>query len=134
MFFLASYDNYPSGNALKDLHQIGHLNNTNELWVHIDTFSAMNGISRFCENDSPWRYSKEEGIPLEEFCTRNFTYLVSEQFAVDGFKCLHYVSGFSRVRLQSSLPPVILVKEPKLYIHGNTKIKDIMQINWAGCS
>ncbi|KAG6786608.1 hypothetical protein POTOM_008214 [Populus tomentosa] len=134
VFFLASYDNYPSGNALKDLHQIGHLNNTNELWVHIDTFSAMNGISRFCENDSPWRYSKEEGIPLEEFCTRNFTYLVSEQLAVDGFKCLHYVSGFSRVRLQSSLPPIILVKEPKLYIHGNTKIKDIMQINWAGCS
>ncbi|XP_052306316.1 dol-P-Man:Man(7)GlcNAc(2)-PP-Dol alpha-1,6-mannosyltransferase isoform X3 [Populus trichocarpa] len=138
VFFLASYDNYPSGNALKDLHQIavltGHLNNTNELWVHIDTFSAMNGISRFCENDSPWRYSKEEGIPLEEFCRRNFTYLVSEQFAVDGFKCLHYVSGFSWVRLQSSLPPVILVKEPKLYIHGNTKIKDIMQINWAGCS
>ncbi|KAJ6940138.1 hypothetical protein NC651_006316 [Populus alba x Populus x berolinensis] len=108
VLFLASYDNYPSGNALKDLHQIGHLNNTNELWVHIDTFSAMNGISRFCENDSPWRYSKEEGIPLEEFCTRNFTYLLSEQFAVDGFKCLHYVSGFSRVRLQSSLPPVIL--------------------------
>ncbi|XP_011017392.1 PREDICTED: dol-P-Man:Man(7)GlcNAc(2)-PP-Dol alpha-1,6-mannosyltransferase isoform X2 [Populus euphratica] len=134
VLFLASYDNYPSGNALKDLHQIGHLNNTNELWVHIDTFSAMNGISRFCENDSPWRYSKEEGIPLEEFCRRNFTYLVSEQFAVDGFKCLHYVSGFSRVRLQSSLPPIILVKEPKLYIHGNTKIKDIMQINWAGCS
>jgi hypothetical protein len=34
----------------------------------------------------------------------------SEQFAVDGFKCLHYVSGFSWVRLQSSLPPVILVE------------------------
>ncbi|KAJ6729950.1 MANNOSYLTRANSFERASE [Salix viminalis] len=133
VFFLASYDNYPSGNALKDLHQIGHLNNTDELWVHIDTFSAMNGISRFCENDSPWRYSKEEGIPLEEFFRRNFTYLVSEQLDVDGFKCLQHASGFSRVRLQSSLPPIILVKEPKLYIHGNTKIKDIMQINWAGC-
>ncbi|KAJ6404750.1 hypothetical protein OIU84_012839 [Salix udensis] len=134
VFFLASYDNYPSGNALKDLHQIGHLNNTDELWVHIDTFSAMNGISRFCENDSPWRYSKEEGIPLEEFFRRNFTYLVSEQLDVDGFKCLQHASGFSRVRLQSSLPPIILVKEPKLYIHGNSKIKDIMQINWAGCS
>ncbi|KAG5251372.1 ems-mutagenized bri1(brassinosteroid insensitive 1) suppressor protein [Salix suchowensis] len=134
VFFLASYDNYPSSNALKDLHQIGHLNNTDELWVHIDTFSAMNGISRFCENDSPWRYSKEEGIPLEEFFRRNFTYLVSEQLDVDGFKCLQHASGFSRVRLQSSLPPIILVKEPKLYIHGNTKIKDIMQINWAGAN
>ncbi|KAF9687666.1 hypothetical protein SADUNF_Sadunf02G0116800 [Salix dunnii] len=146
VFFLASYDNYPSGNALKDLHHIGHLNNTDELWVHIDAFSAMNGISRFCENDSPWRYSKEEGIPPEEFFRRNFTYLVrqrprfcltfeeSEQLDVDGFKCLQHVSGFSRVRLQSRLPPIILVKEPKLYVHGNTKIKDIMQIKWGGCS
>jgi len=31
-------------------------NDTNEQWVHIDTFSAMNGISRFCESDFPWRY------------------------------------------------------------------------------
>lgn len=33
----------------------GHLANTDEWWVHIDTFSAMNGISRFCESDSRWR-------------------------------------------------------------------------------
>lgn len=33
------------------LHQ-----DTNEQMVHIDTFSAMNGISRFCERDFPWRY------------------------------------------------------------------------------
>ena len=30
-------------------------NKTNELWVHIDPFSAMNGISLFCENELPWR-------------------------------------------------------------------------------
>jgi len=34
----------------------GFHSDTNEQWVHIDTFSAMNGISRFCESDSPWRY------------------------------------------------------------------------------
>ncbi|XP_057979719.1 dol-P-Man:Man(7)GlcNAc(2)-PP-Dol alpha-1,6-mannosyltransferase isoform X2 [Malania oleifera] len=77
LFFMASYHNYPSGYALKELHQIGHpINNSKEQWVHIDPFSAMNGISRFCENDYPWRYSKEEGIPLKEFCQRNFTYLL----------------------------------------------------------
>ncbi|GMN60060.1 hypothetical protein TIFTF001_029141 [Ficus carica] len=55
--FMASYENYPSGHALKSLHQFGHLaNHTKEQWVHIDTFSAMNGISRFCEYDFPWRY------------------------------------------------------------------------------
>lgn len=36
----------------------GFLNDRNEQWVHIDTFSAMNGISRFCESDFPWRYIK----------------------------------------------------------------------------
>ncbi|GMP62159.1 hypothetical protein CsSME_00024360 [Camellia sinensis var. sinensis] len=75
--FMASYENYPSGYALRDLHKNGCLtNNSNEQWVHIDTFSAMNGISRFCENDFPWRYSKEEDIPLEELFHRNFTFLL----------------------------------------------------------
>ncbi|KAI8545510.1 hypothetical protein RHMOL_Rhmol07G0045300 [Rhododendron molle] len=81
--FMASYENYPSGYALKDLHKKDHLhmrnskaskesllqseklvyphvgsltNNSTERWVHIDPFSAMNGISRFCEYEFPWRY------------------------------------------------------------------------------
>ncbi|KAK9273475.1 hypothetical protein L1049_018285 [Liquidambar formosana] len=112
--FVASYDNYPSGYALKELHQIGRLaNNTNELWVHIDPFSAMNGISRFCENDIPWRYSKEEGIALGEFYRRNFTYLINEHSDIDGFKCLFNVNGFSKARPQIGFPPILLVKEPK---------------------
>eukprot|EP00257_Ricinus_communis_P027016 XP_025014430.1 dol-P-Man:Man(7)GlcNAc(2)-PP-Dol alpha-1,6-mannosyltransferase isoform X1 [Ricinus communis] len=131
--FLASYDNYPSGRALKDLHWMGHLGNTNEKWIHIDTFSAMNGISRFCENEYPWRYSKEEGIARDEFLQRNFTYLISEHSAVDGFECLFSVNGFSSARIQLGFPPIILVKEPKVYILGNMEIKDIMQLNWPGC-
>ncbi|RXH93332.1 hypothetical protein DVH24_013908 [Malus domestica] len=107
--FMASNENYPSGHALKHLHQTGHLaNSSNEHWVHIDTFSAMNGISRFCENNFPWRYSKEEGIPPEELHRRNFTYLINEHPAIDGFKCLFAVNGFSRVRLRTGFPPVLL--------------------------
>ncbi|CAB4269463.1 unnamed protein product [Prunus armeniaca] len=45
--FMASNENYPSGHALKHLHETG----------------------------SGW-YSKEEGIPPEELCQRNFTYLI----------------------------------------------------------
>ncbi|XP_059448601.1 dol-P-Man:Man(7)GlcNAc(2)-PP-Dol alpha-1,6-mannosyltransferase [Corylus avellana] len=133
--FMASYQNYPSGHALKELHQIGHLpNNTNEQWVHIDPFSAMNGISRFCENNFPWRYSKEEEIPIEEFRHRNFTYLINEHPTVDGFKCLFTTNGFSRIRLQISFPLVLLVKEPKVYIQGNIESMDVMHRNWPGCS
>ncbi|PPR83609.1 hypothetical protein GOBAR_AA37104 [Gossypium barbadense] len=133
--FMASYENYPSGHALKELHQIGHLaNKSNELWVHIDPFSAMNGISRFCENEWPWRYSKEEEIALEEFGQRNFTYLINEHRTIDGYKCLFYVNGFSRLRRQSGFPPIILDKEPKVYIHGNIKNEELMLKPWPGCS
>ncbi|KAJ4847628.1 hypothetical protein Tsubulata_002736, partial [Turnera subulata] len=79
-------------------------------------------------------YSKEEGIPLKELQNRNFTYLLSEHPNVEGFKCLFSVNGFSRARRQRSFPPIVLVKEPKVYIHGNTKIRDIFLMNWPGCS
>ncbi|KAJ8565549.1 hypothetical protein K7X08_008125 [Anisodus acutangulus] len=54
VFFMAAYENYPSGYALKALHRIGGVTkNSDELSVHIDTFSVMNGISRFCEDNYP---------------------------------------------------------------------------------
>ncbi|KAK4267923.1 hypothetical protein QN277_024642 [Acacia crassicarpa] len=132
--FMASYWNYPSGHALKELHQIGVLNDTNEQWVHIDTFSAMNGISRFCESDSPWRYSKEEQIRLQEFRMRNFTFLINEHPVVDGFKCLFSEDGFVRARFRFEFPPIVLVKEPKVYVHGNLENQMIVQKHWPGCS
>ncbi|KAL2460917.1 Dol-P-Man:Man(7)GlcNAc(2)-PP-Dol alpha-1 [Abeliophyllum distichum] len=132
--FMASYENYPSGYALKALHNIGHLrNNSNELWVHIDTFSAVNGISRFSENYHPWRYSKEEGIPLAEFQNRNFTYLLSEHSDISGYKCLFSTKGFSRAHLHAGFPPISLVKDPKVYIHGNVKNNEIIHRSWPGC-
>ncbi|XP_038874511.1 dol-P-Man:Man(7)GlcNAc(2)-PP-Dol alpha-1,6-mannosyltransferase isoform X1 [Benincasa hispida] len=131
--FLASYENYPSGYALKELHRTGCLSNSDEQWVHIDTFSAMNGISRFCENDLPWRYSKEEDIPLNELRLKNFTYLVNEHAVIDGFNCLFSISGFSRLRLQIGFPPILVVTEPKVYVHGNSENMDLFHKNWPGC-
>ncbi|KAG6393338.1 hypothetical protein SASPL_147577 [Salvia splendens] len=87
LMFMASYENYPSGHALKVLHKMGHLeHNSNELWVHIDTFSAMNGISRFCENHDPWR----------------------EHAQINGYKCLLSMTGFSGTHLQAGFPPISL--------------------------
>ena len=48
----------------------GFHNDTDEQWVHIDTFSAMNGISRFCESDSPWRYSLLLAFALCVWCSQ----------------------------------------------------------------
>lgn len=130
--FMASYENYPGAYALNALHHIGY-NGTTDYWVHVDSFAAMNGISRFCEKDVPWRYSKEEGIALEELQHRNFTYLLNEHSNIDGFKCLFAVNGFSRARIQRNFPPILLLKEPKVYVHGNTRHKDIANFGWPGC-
>ncbi|XP_042064323.1 dol-P-Man:Man(7)GlcNAc(2)-PP-Dol alpha-1,6-mannosyltransferase-like [Salvia splendens] len=132
--FMASYENYPSAHALNALHKMGYLeHNPNDSWVHIDTFSAMNGISRFCENHEPWRYSKEEGIPIQEFQQRNFTYLLSEHAQINGYKCLLSTTGFSGTRLHVGFPPISLVKKPKVYVHGNTYNDEIIHRNWPGC-
>ncbi|KAL6547318.1 dolichyl-P-Man:Man(7)GlcNAc(2)-PP-dolichol alpha-1,6-mannosyltransferase [Orobanche minor] len=132
--FMASYENYPSGYALKTLHKMGHSgNNTNEIWVHIDTFSAMNGISRFCEHYSHGVYSKEEGISLQEFLRRNFTYLLSEHAQINGYMCLLSMKGFSGARLHAGFPPISLVKKRMVYVHGHSKNKEIIHRSWPGC-
>ncbi|THU54861.1 hypothetical protein C4D60_Mb11t00520 [Musa balbisiana] len=133
MTFIASYYNYPGAYALKALHQADTSNTTKEKFVHIDAFTAMNGVSRFCENEYPWRYSKEEGIALDEYHDRNFTYLLNEHFHIDGYKCLFAVNGFSGARLQVGFPPFLLLKEPKVFVHGNMRGRDIDLFNWPGC-
>ncbi|WJX85920.1 dolichyl-P-Man:Man(7)GlcNAc(2)-PP-dolichol alpha-1,6-mannosyltransferase [Trifolium repens] len=131
--FTASYWNYPSGHALKKLHRTGFQNDTNGQLVHIDTFSAMNGISRFCESDFPWRYSKEEEISLQDFQQRNFTFLINEHPVINGFKCLFTEDGFSRMRIKYGFPPILLVKEPKVYVHGNLENNAVVDKIWPGC-
>nr|CAB3485301.1 unnamed protein product [Digitaria exilis] len=110
--FMASYNNYPGGYAIKALHEAD--SSGNEKMVHIDAFTAMSGVSRFCENEYPWRYSKEEGLSVEEFQERNFTYLL-------------------KVKLQPQIPPLSLVQEPKVFAHGNMRDPDILSLNWPGC-
>lgn len=101
--------------------------------VHIDAFTAMSGVSRFCENEYPWRYSKEEEIPIEEFEKRNFTYLLNEHRSIGGYQCLFAVDGFSRVKLKPQIPPLSLVKEPLVFAHGNMRDPDVLSLNWPGC-
>nr|CAD1818694.1 unnamed protein product [Ananas comosus var. bracteatus] len=173
--FMASYNNYPGGYALKALHQAGEVlltflvyppkrgfvlsrssccvgrlesinmsrvlptpnfndsiqpsridASTKEKLVHIDAFTAMNGVSRFSENEYPWRYCKEEGIPIEHFGNRNFTYLLNEHHSINGYKCLFAINGFSGLRFRRHFPPLALLKEPKVFIHGNMEDKDIV--------
>ncbi|CAA7406757.1 unnamed protein product [Spirodela intermedia] len=135
LIFMASFNNYPSANALKALHHIGqNLNDTSDKWVHIDSFAAINGISRFCENNSPWRYSKEEGISLSEYQHRNFTFLLSEHTTIEGYTCLFVEYGFAGIKYRIGFPPIELYKKPKLFVHGRVDSHQTSLTDWPGCS
>uniref|UniRef100_N1QRJ2 Mannosyltransferase n=1 Tax=Aegilops tauschii TaxID=37682 RepID=N1QRJ2_AEGTA len=140
--FMASYSNYPGGHALKALHEAVSIqlcvpllpdSSMKEKVLHIDVLTAMSGVSRFCENEYPWRYSKEEDISIEEYQNRNFTYLLNEHRYVSGYKCLFGVDGFSRARIQPRFPPLSLVKVPKVFAHGNTGDPGVLSLDWPGC-
>ncbi|KAH9606595.1 hypothetical protein KSS87_016125 [Heliosperma pusillum] len=78
-------------------------------------------------------YSKEEGLALHDYSRKNFTYLLNEHASIDGYQCLFAVEAFSRARLRKSIPPVILVKEPKVYVHGSVTKMEIFDRSWHGC-
>ncbi|XP_057824563.1 dol-P-Man:Man(7)GlcNAc(2)-PP-Dol alpha-1,6-mannosyltransferase isoform X2 [Cryptomeria japonica] len=131
---VASYANYPAGYALNALHNKDlHPNTSYTRVVHIDTYAAMNGISRFCEKEFPWRYSKEEDLSFEEIIGRNFTYLITEHQRIPSFQCLLAISGFSRPTIQLSFPPVVLITQPKVFVHGNIHSKVVKEMKWLGC-
>ncbi|XP_078437862.1 homolog of asparagine-linked glycosylation 12 isoform X2 [Wolffia australiana] len=132
IIYMASFNNYPSANALRALHRMDSSAKA-EYWVHIDTFSAINGISRFCENALPWRYSKEEGIPLFEYQHRNFTYLLNEHPTVEGYACLFVERGFAGVNYRVGFPPIQLHMKPTVYLHGRIHGQET-QMDWPGCS
>jgi len=90
----ASFNNYPGGGALLRLYSL--TSNEGGL-VHIDVAAAQSGISRFLEN-SRWKYSKKEDVPVEELQKR-YTHLVTEHRHVDGFTLLEAVQGFARVKV-----------------------------------
>lgn len=61
--------NYPGGHAFSLLHQLkdGNSRPGGQVWqVHIDTLSAMTGVSRFGEHPDGWQYSKvtQQGTPV----------------------------------------------------------------------
>lgn len=129
----ASYANYPGGKALELLHTKDTSTNTAQRAVHIDVLPAMTGVSRFCEKGPPWRYSKEEGLSVEDLLAKNFTYLVSAQPNVTGFKCLIAVEGFSRLDFQYSSLQISMVLEPHVFIHGNKGSMLVNDQQWDGC-
>lgn len=97
--------------------------------LHIDTFSAMNGVSRFLELNDHWSYDKKEN--LLESDLKVYTHLLT-MIPVEGFKILRTVKGFSGLRLKiprnvaelsEFFPFIKIVQEDKIFIMENSDMQ-----------
>eukprot|EP00737_Agarophyton_chilense_P002853 gb/GEZJ01003285.1/.p1 GENE.gb/GEZJ01003285.1/~~gb/GEZJ01003285.1/.p1 ORF type:complete len:527 (-),score=48.43 gb/GEZJ01003285.1/:688-2268(-) len=132
----ASRWNYPAGHALMRLHEVekrvcaeaGGLERM-EGYVHIDVDSAMGGISQFVQESYErekscwtWRYSKREdvgGMRVAE----EFSHLVWEREAVDGFCVIHVEHKFAGVDWRGGA----IRRRAHTFVHRN------VNVSTAGC-
>ncbi|XP_055019111.1 dol-P-Man:Man(7)GlcNAc(2)-PP-Dol alpha-1,6-mannosyltransferase [Boleophthalmus pectinirostris] len=71
-----SHHNYPGGKGMLELHRL-QPSNTNVI-VHIDTFAAETGVSRFLELHKNWRYDKREDMTPTNPEIKLYTHLLME--------------------------------------------------------
>ncbi|GAA96287.1 glycosyltransferase family 22 protein [Mixia osmundae IAM 14324] len=102
---VASYDNYPGGVALRQLHaaRADQANVTGK--VHFDTLTAMTGASLFLHEFEPtWQYDKTETFTTPDDYGA-FDYLIVEQSPTDSgrlgnFALTETISGFTGLRMR----------------------------------
>lgn len=116
MFACAAYQNYPGGVGFRWLHQ-QKTSIMEPARVHIDTFTAMSGVSRFGEEREGWIYSKADGLNQSSYLSMGFSYVISEDQEIPGFRMLHAVDGFNGVGLQKGFPPFEWRVKPKVFVH-----------------
>lgn len=130
----ASARNYPGGQALRLLHELGAADAAaaaaqgRPLRVHIGVLPAMTGVSRFGELGPPWAYSKEEGLTVQQRAQRGFDFLLTDEPEAPGYAQLAAAPGFRRLTLAARSPsallrillqgqlPVRIETEPRVYV------------------
>ncbi|KAJ2630747.1 alpha-1,6- mannosyltransferase [Coemansia sp. RSA 1290] len=111
--------NYPGGHALALLHEIEPRTGVR---VHIDTFAAMTGVTRFGQLRSDWVYDKTEHLDPSQFS--RFTHLLTSQpdlYTGYGFETIAVQTGYAGLNvgwpLKESGPlPVTIRQEPLVWI------------------
>ncbi|PVU93679.1 hypothetical protein BB561_003105 [Smittium simulii] len=119
---LVSFYNYPGGYALTYLHSL-ECSEKNVL-VHIDTYSAISGVTRFGQHRRDWNYSKSENLSLNEY--QSFTHLLTNQPKVhnNDFKTIAIVYGYSGLNLKhayAEIKKAIRSRSIKCFIYSNFK-------------
>ncbi|PWA27018.1 hypothetical protein CCH79_00017993 [Gambusia affinis] len=106
-----SHHNYPGGKGIQELHRL--MPATADVFVHIDSFAAETGVSRFLEQNKNWRYDKREDISTRSPELQMYSHLLMEA-NVTKIQQLHnthtplvYIEGFNNIAFSKAhFPPV----------------------------
>ncbi|XP_041833248.1 dol-P-Man:Man(7)GlcNAc(2)-PP-Dol alpha-1,6-mannosyltransferase [Melanotaenia boesemani] len=113
-----SHNNYPGGKGMQELHRL--VPATAEVFVHIDTFAAETGVSRFLEQNQNWRYDKREDLSPTSPEMKMYSHLLMEanvtkmQQLQDTHRPLAFIEGYSNMAFSMAhFPPVTVRLERK---------------------
>ncbi|XP_012729007.2 dol-P-Man:Man(7)GlcNAc(2)-PP-Dol alpha-1,6-mannosyltransferase [Fundulus heteroclitus] len=106
-----SHHNYPGGKGIQELHRL--LPATSDVFVHIDTFAAETGVSRFLQQNTNWRYDKREDITTTSPETHVYSHLLMEanvtkiQQLRDTHRPLVFIEGYNNIAFSAAhFPPI----------------------------
>ncbi|XP_071358499.1 dol-P-Man:Man(7)GlcNAc(2)-PP-Dol alpha-1,6-mannosyltransferase [Trachinotus anak] len=113
-----SHHNYPGGQGIQELHRL--LPVTADVFVHIDTYAAETGVSRFLEQNSNWRYDKREDMSPMNPEIKMYSHLLMEANVTkilllqDTHQPLAFIEGYSSIAFNMfHFPPVSVRLERK---------------------
>ncbi|XP_029902193.1 dol-P-Man:Man(7)GlcNAc(2)-PP-Dol alpha-1,6-mannosyltransferase [Myripristis murdjan] len=113
-----SHHNYPGGRAMQELHRL--VPATADVFVHIDTYAAETGVSRFLEQNRNWKYDKREDLSPESPEMKTYSHLLMEANVTkihllrDTHQPLTFIEGYNNIAVDlSHFPPVSVRLERK---------------------
>ncbi|XP_061662974.1 dol-P-Man:Man(7)GlcNAc(2)-PP-Dol alpha-1,6-mannosyltransferase isoform X1 [Syngnathoides biaculeatus] len=123
-----SHHNYPGGRGMQELHRL--LPATADVFVHIDTYAAETGVTRFLEQHQHWRYDKREDLHPTSPDVKMFSHLLMEANATkmallqDSHRPLVFIQGYDGVTYRSfRFPPFSVTLARKTVLMQRTTFK-----------
>uniref|UniRef100_A0A3Q4I5T0 Mannosyltransferase n=1 Tax=Neolamprologus brichardi TaxID=32507 RepID=A0A3Q4I5T0_NEOBR len=113
-----SHHNYPGGRGMQELHRL--LPASADVFVHIDTYTAETGVSRFLQLNKNWRYDKREDLSPTSPAMQMYSHLLMEANATkiellqDTHQPLTFIEGYRNIAFSVfHFPPVRVHLERK---------------------
>ncbi|KAG8005699.1 Dol-P-Man:Man(7)GlcNAc(2)-PP-Dol alpha-1 [Nibea albiflora] len=113
-----SHHNYPGGRGMQEFHRL--LPDTADVFVHIDTYAAETGVSRFLELNTNWKYDKREDLSVTSPDVKMYSHLLMEanvtkiQLVKDTHQPLAFIEGYSNIAFNKfHFPPISVRLERK---------------------